>query len=550
MVLVLSPALSLGTPVAAAVCDNAPLPGDPTVKVLVMGDSLTQEFEGDYTWRYRFWQAERTKGVNIAFVGPFTALMPWWAPGGVSGYTDYADPCFNQQHHFATGGKDMAATLDTRACPFDSQVRSEVACATLAYQPDVVLDFMGYNDLKPAQDGQHGYTATQLLATVKSFIAQVRTVSPTVPVAVANVLSTKAPQIVVDATTYNAELKTALADPTTFATGPVGLVDVTKDWKGAPSDTWDGYHPNATGEMHLAWDVADGLHGLGLVSDLDRPIPAVPLGPQTPGVVSLSGTTSSVHVTWTFPLGSDREVLYQRDVTTGTGWTKAQDEPQTLAYDETGMAAHLYEFRAQAARGSVVASDSAGVPIYSAPVQADLRPMPRIQGSGVVAGYHQATVSWSPAAAADRYQVRWRRSGATLWSTGTTTATSYQVAGLSAGATYSFTVAPVRNNIVGGASAAGSTVVGGTVNAALPRPGASAVSRHRIRVTWRHTSTATRYQVLIRPAGGQWRTLGWSTSTSLTSHRLTRGRTYAVAVVAWDSYLSGRRSAITRVRVR
>ncbi len=512
-----------------------------------MGDSLSQEFEGDYTWRYRFWQAERAQGVNIDFVGPFTSLMPWWAPGGVSGTSDYADPCFNQQEHFATGGKDMAATLAPAS--WDSEGRSEVAWATAFYQPDLVLDFMGYNDLKPAQDGQHGYTATQLIATVKSFIAQVRTVS-SVPVAVANVLSTAPPQIVVNATTYNADLKTSLADPT-FATGPVGLVDVTKDWLGAPKDTWDGYHPNAEGEVHLAWDIAHGLHALvPAVDPLNVPIPVEPLGPQTPGVVSLSGTTSSVHVTWTFPLGSDREILYQRDLDAGASWTKVQDDPQTLSYDGTGLLPHRYEFRVQAARGSVVASDASGQPIYSATVEADLRPMPRIEGSGVVAGYHLATVSWSPAATADRYQVRWRRSGATSWSTGSTAATSYQVTGLAAGAIYAFTVAPVRNNIVGAASAAVSAVVRGTVNAALPRPGASAVSRHRIRVTWRHVSTATRYEVLIRAAGGHWRTLGWSTSTHLTSPRLTRGRVYAVAVTAWDSYVSGRRSASTRIRVR
>lgn len=377
---------------------------------------------------------------------------------GVSGTSDYADPCFNQQGHFATGGKDMAATLAPAS--WDSEGRSEVAWATAFYQPDLVLDFMGYNDLKPAQDGQHGYTATQLIATVKSFIAQVRTVSA-VPVAVANVLSTAAPQIVVNATTYNADLKTSLADPT-FATGPVGLVDVTKDWLGAPKDTWDGYHPNAEGEVHLAWDIAHGLHALvPAVDPLNVPIPVEPLGPQTPGVVSVSGTAASIHLTWTFPLGSDREILYQRDLTAGTGWTKVQDEPESLSYDKTGMAAHLYEFRVQAARGSVVASAASGAPIYSGIVDADLRPLPT-----------------------------------------------------------------------------------------LPRPHVSTVGRHRIKVTWQRASRATRYQVLIRPAGGHWRTLGWSTSTALTSPRLTRGRVYAVAVAAWDSYLSGRRSASTRIRVR
>src|SRR5690349_4998329 len=81
---------------ATETCDSAPLPGAPTVKVLVMGDSLTSASAGDYTWRYRLWEAERAKGVNIDFVGPFTGLGGTWDSPTANNQL-YADPCFTER---------------------------------------------------------------------------------------------------------------------------------------------------------------------------------------------------------------------------------------------------------------------------------------------------------------------------------------------------------------------------------------------------------------------------------------------------------------------
>jgi hypothetical protein len=111
-------------------------------------------------------------------------------------------------------------------------------------------------------------------------------------------------------------------------------------------------------------------------------------------------------------------------------------------------------------------------------------------------------------------------------------------------------VTPLRDRISGPASAAVTATARGSVNPALPRPGVRAVRGHRLRVSWRAAAHATRYQVLVRPAGGRWRLLGWASGSVLTSRPLAGGRSYAVAVVAWDSYVAGRRSAIARVRVR
>ncbi|MCW2786301.1 MAG: lipolytic protein family [Marmoricola sp.] len=530
----------------SAACDNAPLPGAPTLKVLVMGDSLSQQFAGDFTWRDRFWWAERAKGVNIDFVGPYTGLMRTWDTP-VDNNQDYADPCFDKTYqtaHFAVGSKDLAATLQTAT--WDSAGRSQVAWATAYYQPDVVVGFMGYNDLKaynanpvnPA-DGHHGYTADQLLATAKSFVAQVQGARPGTPVAMATVLSTKAPDVPVDASSYNTKLKAAVADWSTAA-DPVGLIDVTTDWKAAPTDTWDGYHPNENGEMHLAWDVADGLHAMGLAAAaLDRPIPVEIPGPPTPGTVSVTGgTSSSVDLTWTFPIGADRETLGERDLTAGTDWVVAHDVRYDKGYTVTGLAEHQYQFRVQAAKGTAVATG-----VYSPSVDVDLRPFPPIGVPQVAAERHAASVTWPAVDTADHYEVRWRRAHTSSWSLQTTTGTTSVVSGLIAGAHYVFTVTPVRDRIDGSTSATVPALVEGYVNAAGAAPHVVEVNGDRLRVTWSRASHATRYQVRIRGHGGSWHTLGWTTSTRMTSKRLVKGRTYAVDVIAFDSYVAGHASS-------
>lgn len=41
------------------------------ISVMVVGDSITQGREGDWTWRYRLWQWFQGEGVAVNFVGPF-----------------------------------------------------------------------------------------------------------------------------------------------------------------------------------------------------------------------------------------------------------------------------------------------------------------------------------------------------------------------------------------------------------------------------------------------------------------------------------------------
>lgn len=46
------------------------------ISMMIVGDSLTQGSEGDWTWRYRLWEWLKSQEVLVDFVGPFLGTRP------------------------------------------------------------------------------------------------------------------------------------------------------------------------------------------------------------------------------------------------------------------------------------------------------------------------------------------------------------------------------------------------------------------------------------------------------------------------------------------
>lgn len=523
----------------AATCDNAPLPGAPTVRVLVFGDSLTAGSAGDWTWRYRYWQQQRALGVNVEFVGPIEGMMAT-ADYPVDNNQAYADPCFAQRAHWAIGGKKLSATfnppwwLTTAEDP-----PSEIAWAVANYAPDVVVEFMGGNDLTKTPTA----TPQQVLDLAQAFVGEVRKADPATDVAVVTTTS----NMVASAETYN-ELLRSQAPTWSTTDSRVGVIDVMRDWQGT-ADTWDRFHPHAMGEMHLAWDVGDGLAAMGFGKKPSWPVPVVPLGPRTPPVLTLTGRgDSSVTLSWTSPIGADREIVWLRDMTTGGPWTTVTSVTLASGTTLTGLAAHRYEVRVQAAKGTAVAEN-----LYSNTVSADLTvpvTLGKVLAPRAVPRYHAIALSWAAASGATSYRVRWHRTGSTAWASRVTTSTTTSVSGLVAGASYGFTVTPLRTGMTGTPSPQTVAKPQGTVNPAVPRPRLAIVSGHRLWVGWSRAVAPTRYQVLLRRGSGPWRTVRWTTGTRMVTGTLVRGARYYVRVRAWDGYVPGALSPIAGIRMR
>jgi lysophospholipase L1-like esterase len=158
-------------------------------RILILGDSITQGHEGDYTWRYRLWEWLRASdpSANVTFVGPFPGTYPPHdavAPPGPrptlpghdirvwGGYALDADPSFlrdSARSHFAHWGM-----LAAQVAPFVEDLVAE-------FRPDLVLSALGFNDLA------YMLTVEQALRVVREIVERVQRAKPDVGFAVANV---------------------------------------------------------------------------------------------------------------------------------------------------------------------------------------------------------------------------------------------------------------------------------------------------------------------------------------------------------------------------
>lgn len=219
-----------------------------------VGDSMTIGSAGEHTWRYRMWQHLRdTHGGPFALVGPRETLYDK-ATESPSSY-GYADPEFPRAHlaGWGEGWQHMVPLI---------------ADAVRAHRADVLLVSLGLIDLG-------FYTnAEQTAENVRAFVAEARTANPRVRLVVLpvipNVRAVDDPPFAAQVARFNELLAKTVADldqprsPLLLASPPPSY-DIDRD-------TYDGTHPNASGEHKIAGAFADAMHQAW---DLGAPYTAV-----------------------------------------------------------------------------------------------------------------------------------------------------------------------------------------------------------------------------------------------------------------------------------
>ncbi|MER5951477.1 SGNH/GDSL hydrolase family protein [Streptomyces sp. NPDC001904] len=219
------------------------------LRFMFVGDSQTIGSAGEHTWRHRFWCHLRSacEDGTVAVVGPRETLYDKTADAPTS--LAYADPGFPRRHlaGWGEGWLHMAPV---------------VADAVRTCGPDVLLVNLGLIDLGFYTD------AGQTAANMRRFVAEARTANPAVRIVVLpvipNIRAESDAPFAAEVAHFNTLLAKAVADlseprsPLLLATVP--------DAYDIHHDTYDGTHPNASGEHKLAAAFADALHqawGLG-----------------------------------------------------------------------------------------------------------------------------------------------------------------------------------------------------------------------------------------------------------------------------------------------
>ena len=200
-------------------------PGSAQVKIMPLGDSITQASAGYNSYRRPLWLALQAAKYDVNFVGGLTRHE-----GGPAPSSD-----FDLDHEGRWGW-----TTD--------MMLPEVRQWALNQRPDIVLLHAGTNDCfgeKPVE---------QIRDNLGRLIDQLRGVNPGVKVLLAQLIPTSPPyeQINARITALNALLP-ALAGEKTSAQSPVVLVNHNADFsREAGVDHYDGAHPNQRGEEKMA----------------------------------------------------------------------------------------------------------------------------------------------------------------------------------------------------------------------------------------------------------------------------------------------------------
>ncbi|MFF1747757.1 SGNH/GDSL hydrolase family protein [Streptomyces mirabilis] len=212
------------------------------LRFMPVGDSMTIGSAGEHTWRYRMWQHLRaTYGGPFRIVGPRETLYDKATESPDS--HEYADPDFPSAHlaGWGEGWQHMVPLIG-------EAVRTQRA--------DVLLVSLGLIDLG-------FYTnAVQTAANARAFVAEARAANPRIhlvllPV-IPNVRAESDAPFAAEVAAFNELLAKAVADldeprsPVLLASPPPGY-----DFH---HDTYDGTHPNASGEHKIAEAFAEAMY--------------------------------------------------------------------------------------------------------------------------------------------------------------------------------------------------------------------------------------------------------------------------------------------------
>lgn len=207
---------------------------NPPVRILLLGDSITQADYAHLSYRYWLWMKLIDTGVDFDFVGSMKSNLsgdPVW-PG-------YMKHSFDRDHEGHWGWR-----TDQILNGAEGMENGKLSEWLLDYTPDIVLIHLGSNDIF------EGRRYSDIFSDLKQIVETLRADNPNVIILVAKLIPTGYPvanRLIED---FNSGIDPLAAEIST-PTSPVIVVDQFKDFNPA-KNLFDNIHPNKRGEKKMA----------------------------------------------------------------------------------------------------------------------------------------------------------------------------------------------------------------------------------------------------------------------------------------------------------
>lgn len=313
---------------------GAPAHAVTPTRILVHGDSITQQSSGDWTWRCRIWQHLRADGAAVDFVGPRTDLWNWRKD--VFGSMAYAEPACDNAHA-STWGNSLARPA------------YDVSDLVEQYSADVVISQVGINDLL------YGLLSLdQMIDRWRTDITQSRAQSPGTDFVLVPVPDVWYAYV----TEYNQRLRdlaVELDTPQSRVVVPADPVLV------RTRDTLDNSHPSPNGEIRIAATISDALAAIGVGHSYPRPLPTLPPGPILTVAPRLSASEGVLRAAWTPPDFANAQRVWVRDVTRRTAWRGLPGDLTGSSWWTRAFSGHTYSVRLQPVKGNFASATLSAV---------------------------------------------------------------------------------------------------------------------------------------------------------------------------------------------
>ena len=199
--------------------DLGDLSNSRAIRIMPIGDSITQAIDGRASYRYWLWRDLDSKGYNFDFVGG--------ERGAHNGNNFPSDFDLDHEGHWNWTSSNILSYAPSYAA---------------AHVPDIILLHIGTNDMF------RGGNIDQALNNIALIIDSFRVVNPQLVTLLASVIPSSRSAENIEAFS-NAIIQNYQSLSTDSS--PVVLVDQNQGFF-VSSDTYDGIHPNASGEQKMA----------------------------------------------------------------------------------------------------------------------------------------------------------------------------------------------------------------------------------------------------------------------------------------------------------